>query len=114
MATEAGPSLTLVAPPVAAPASDAGSRPWRAAGALLVRILVMVLGGMAAAIALSWFLAAFLPGLGAQGRFTAGYLMMLPLWVTAICLGFLARTGRAALAFLIITAVAAGMVYLFR
>jgi hypothetical protein len=113
VATELGRSLTLVASPVTArPVAD--PRPWRVAGAMVVRILVMVVGGMAPAIALSWFLAAFLPGLGPQGRFTAGYLLMLPLWLTAICLGFLIRTGRAALAFLVITAAAAGMVYLFR
>jgi hypothetical protein len=113
VATELGPSLTLVAPPM--PARPlAGPRAWRQAGALVIRILVMVVGGMVAAIALSWFLAAFLPGLGPQGRFTAGYLLMVPLWLTAICLGFLVRTGRAAVAFLSITALAAGMVYLFR
>jgi hypothetical protein len=87
VAGDLGPSITLVPAP---PPAGVPARPrLRRAGAIAARILLVVLGSLAVAVALSVLLAAFLPALGRDARFTIGFLMLVPMWVTGMCLGFL-------------------------
>lgn len=80
-------------PPEPAPAPPGARRsPWGAFVVVLTmaaRIAGVLLGSLAAAVVLAVVLTATLP-LSRDARFAIGFLALLPLWVTGICLGFLA------------------------
>jgi hypothetical protein len=87
VAGDSGPAIVLVREP---PPPRVRARPrLRRAGAVAARILLVVLGSLIVAVALAVLLAAFLPGLERDDRFAIGFLMLVPMWVTGMCFGFL-------------------------
>ena len=60
-----------------------------------LRVLAAVAGTLPAAVLAAVCLARFLP-LDEPTRFTLGFLLAIPLWVTASCVVFLARSGARA------------------
>lgn len=59
---------------------------------LALRIFAATLGTLPVVLLTSASLARFLP-LTEDARFTIGFTLAIPLWVTAMCFGFLARSG---------------------
>jgi hypothetical protein len=60
-----------------------------------LRIAAALAGTLPAAVLAAVCLARFLP-LDEATRFTLGFMLAIPLWVTAICFVFLARSGARA------------------
>lgn len=59
------------------------------------RIAASLVGTLPAAVLGAMCLARFLP-MGEEARFTIGFTLAIPVWVTAMCLTFLARDGKRA------------------
>ncbi|MGC4088050.1 MAG: hypothetical protein QM756_09155 [Polyangiaceae bacterium] len=80
------------------------------AGAWL-RVIVALLGTLPLALLTSAGLARFLP-LSRDARFAVGFVAAIPLWVTAMCLAFLARSGaRASVLCVVVSMMMAALVY---
>lgn len=72
-----------------------------------LRICAATLGTLPVALFASACLARFLP-VSADARFAIGFTIAIPLWVGAMCLGFLARNGARAWGMCIVASVAMG------
>ena len=59
---------------------------------LALRISAATLGTATVSLLVSICLARFLP-LAAEARFALGFTLAIPIWIGAMCLGFLARDG---------------------
>jgi hypothetical protein len=62
-----------------------------------LRVLSALAGTLPVAVLTSVCLARFLP-LSEDARFAWGYTALIPLWITAMCIAFLSRSGALALA----------------
>jgi hypothetical protein len=76
-----------------------------------LRVLASIAGTLPVALLASLCLARFLP-LSEDARFALGYTAAIPLWIAAMCVAFLARSGaRAWAACLAASALLAAVVY---
>jgi hypothetical protein len=72
-----------------------------------LRVLASLAGTLPVAVLAAVGLARFLP-LAGEARFTIGFTLAIPLWVTGMCLVFLARSGARAWAFCLVASVLLG------
>lgn len=70
-------------------------RPWKARADGALRIAAGLAGTLPAAVFASVCLARFLP-FSESARLTLGFMLAIPLWITAVCFAFLARSGARA------------------
>lgn len=76
-----------------------------------LRVLAALVGTLPAALFASASLARF-PPLSEDARFALGFTLAIPLWITAMCFAFLARSGTRAWGVCLgVTAILAALVY---
>jgi hypothetical protein len=68
-------------------------RAWKPLADAALRIAAALVGTLPAAVLAAVCLARFLP-LGEATRFTLGFMLAIPLWVAAICSGFIRPIKR--------------------